>query len=98
MAKITPELMDRYVAGASWDDNQLSPLMPYILQVRDLAEAVRAEIRRAYNEAIALSPKFGPIVRRYFDDPKFPIPGILPQRPDQTAGDHVEPASAERND
>jgi|HubBroStandDraft_6_1064221.scaffolds.fasta_scaffold86222_3 hypothetical protein len=84
MERLTPEMMDRYFEGASWDDPKLRPLMPEIFAVRDLGDAIRAETKSLYEEALKVQPQFGPIVRKYFDDPHFPIPGIVPGAIPQT--------------
>ncbi len=74
MAMITPVGEMRGLVGdISQEEKQR--LAPYIAAVADLAEQARADIKSVNDLALSVLDEFGPIARKYFDDPNFPIPG-----------------------
>jgi hypothetical protein len=75
MAMITPTEMNGLVGSITMNDMEMRRLAPYIATVHNLALQARSDIKDVYDSALAILDDFGPIVRKYFDDPKFPIPG-----------------------
>lgn len=76
MEMITPEIMKGLVGSVELDQQQMRRLRPYIATVQDLAEQTQTNVKEVFEMAKKVIAEFGPIVRRYFDDPTFPIPGV----------------------
>jgi hypothetical protein len=75
---ITPDQMEGLIGHITTSKDEFRHLAPYIATVSDLAEQARVQMKEVYDLCLQVLDEFGPIVRRYFDDPKFPIPGRAP--------------------
>ena len=74
MQKITPETMQGLIGTIALNSDELRELAPHIATVKDLAEQIREGMKEAHQLASSVLDEFGPIVRKYFKDPSFPIP------------------------
>ncbi len=79
MEMITPVAMKGLVGSIEVNEQEMRRLRPYIATVQDLAEQTRTNVTEVFEMAKKVTAEFGPIVRRYFNDPKFPVPGIAPE-------------------
>jgi hypothetical protein len=62
--------------------DELMKVQPYLIGVKNVADHLRKEAKEVYDGAVALVDRFGPIVKTYFNDPKFPIPAIIKNEKD----------------
>ncbi|HEX4158222.1 MAG TPA: hypothetical protein VHY79_07080 [Rhizomicrobium sp.] len=75
MAQITPYEMDGLIGKTAIHHDHYMKLAPYMATVEKLANDMRKEIEDVYTASLKASDDFGPIVIKYFNDPKFPVPG-----------------------
>ena len=75
------EAMTGLVGRVAIPDDEFKRLAPKIASVSMLADHLRQEVKTIYEQSLNVVDKFGPIVRAYFKDPKFPIPGVIKSTP-----------------
>ena len=89
--------MDGQIGTAEMSVDEYRRLLPYITVVNHLARQVREDSQALYDEVAKLIVEFGPIVKRYFDDPTFPAPSLTGGSgegpPSETAGPPPAPGS-----
>ncbi len=76
MMKFKPE-MTGLVGSFYLDDLERRTLSPEIASIQDLADQALQHIQEVFEEGLKIVDEFGPIVRKYFDDPEFPVPGRI---------------------
>ena len=73
LAMTKPVEMRGLVGTTVEDQKEWTRLAPYRAEVDDLAGQAREDMREVYELAVQVMNEYGPIVRRYFNDPTFPI-------------------------
>ncbi len=81
LAMLTPQQMDGLFGMVHLTEQEKRQLAPHIAAVNDLAEQVRVHVKDVFDLALEVTNQFGPIARRYFDDPEFPIPAPVKAPP-----------------
>ncbi len=84
--KITPDQMNGLIGSVTFSEEQARALNPEIQSVRDLADQVRQQMKEVHDEATEVMTAFKPIVREYFNDPKFPAPALANTKVKPTTG------------
>jgi hypothetical protein len=77
MAEITPDTMVGLIGRVAIPDTLMARLRPQVAVVRDLADQTRIEVKELYDASSKIVDAFGPIVKKYFDDPSFPVPARI---------------------
>jgi len=80
MEQITPEKMPGLLGHVSMLPDEFMKLAPKIATVSNLAIQIRSEAKQVHEYSMRLIPEFGEIVRKYFCDKTFPIPGVIPEK------------------
>jgi hypothetical protein len=73
LAMTNPVEMRGLVGTTVDDEGERRRLAPYRAAVDDLAKQARQDMKEVYELAVQAMTEYGPIVRKYFDDPKFPV-------------------------
>lgn len=81
---LTPDRIDGRVGSMAATPEQMLKIAPYVIGVRDVADSLRQEAKEVYETSAVLAQRFGPIVRSYFNDPKFPVPSLIADPNTQT--------------
>ena len=68
-----PVEMRGLIGMTAEDREEWTRLAPYRAVVDDLAKQAREDMREVYELAVRVLNDYGPIVRKYFNDPSFPI-------------------------
>ena len=85
LARFTPTQMSGVLGTVEMDERERRQLAPHIMVVSDLAKQLRSEMKEIYELSLRASKDFGPIVREYFNDARFPIPEVISEnRPDRS--------------
>lgn len=74
LERLIPDAMTGLTGHLSLTTEEIKILTPEIAVLNDLANQMRNHNRDLYNRAVQIVNDFKPIVRKYFDDPKFPVP------------------------
>lgn len=75
MSKLTPTKMTGVVGTIEMNEEAYRQLAPDIASMCEIADQTRDQMKVVYDAAIKVMADFGPIVRAYFKDPKFLVPG-----------------------
>lgn len=77
LERLVPDTMTGLTGHLSPSPEQIKILAPEVAVLNDLASQMRNHNRDLYNRAVQIVKDFKPIVRKYFDDPKFPVPETI---------------------